>query len=95
MLILGLGGLGYKDSSATLVRDGRIVAAASQDRFTRRIDARAALLEGRAWRLTGVRRWDLLTLEIDNAGSSGIVTRPELTDEMQDHVVDTILNFLS
>ncbi len=35
MLILGLGGLGYKDSSAALVRDGRIIAAASEDRFTR------------------------------------------------------------
>ena len=35
MLILGLGGLGYKDSSAALVRDGRIVAAASEDRFSR------------------------------------------------------------
>ena len=35
MLILGIGGLGYKDSSAALVRDGRIVAAASEDRFTR------------------------------------------------------------
>lgn len=35
MLILGIGGLGYKDSSAALVRDGRIVAAASEDRFAR------------------------------------------------------------
>jgi carbamoyltransferase len=35
MLILGLGGLGYKDSSAALVRDGRIVAAAAEERFTR------------------------------------------------------------
>ena len=48
-----------------------------------RIDARAALLEGDAWRLTGVRRWDLLALEIDNAGISGIATRPELVDEMR------------
>ncbi len=54
----------------------------TQDRFTRRIDARSALLEGTAWRLSGVRRWDLLTLEIDNAGSSDIVTRPKLADEM-------------
>src|SRR5262245_24747829 len=35
MLILGLGGLGYKDSSAALVRDGRIVAAAAEERFSR------------------------------------------------------------
>ncbi len=35
MLILGLGGLGYKDSSAALVRDGRLLAAASEDRFSR------------------------------------------------------------
>ena len=35
MLILGLGGLGYRNSSAALVRDGRIVAAAAEDRFTR------------------------------------------------------------
>ena len=54
----------------------------ARDQFTRRIDARAALLENNAWRLTGVRRWDLLTLEIDNAGSSDIATRPELIDEM-------------
>ncbi|MHA1528861.1 MAG: LPS export ABC transporter permease LptG [Alphaproteobacteria bacterium] len=53
------------------------------DRFYRRIDARAALLEDKAWRLTGVRRWDLLILEIDNAGSSAIATRPELLDEMR------------
>jgi len=35
MLILGIGGLGYKDSSAALVKDGRIVAAAEEERFTR------------------------------------------------------------
>ena len=55
----------------------------SEDRFYRRIDARSALLEESAWRLTGVRRWDLLSLEIDNAGSSAIATRPELADEMR------------
>jgi lipopolysaccharide export system permease protein len=55
----------------------------AQDRFFRRIDARSALLEGKAWRLTGVRRWDLLTLDIDNAGSSDLVTRPKLADEMR------------
>jgi carbamoyltransferase len=35
MLILGLGGLGYRDSSAALVRDGRVIAAAAEERFTR------------------------------------------------------------
>ncbi len=35
MLILGIGGLGYKDSSAALVKDGRVVAAAAEERFTR------------------------------------------------------------
>lgn len=35
MLILGLGGLGYKDSSAALVRDGRVVAAVAEERLTR------------------------------------------------------------
>ena len=35
MLILGLGGLGYKDSGAALVRDGRIVAAVAEERLTR------------------------------------------------------------
>jgi len=35
MLILGIGGLGYKDSSAALVRDGRVVAAAAEERLTR------------------------------------------------------------
>jgi lipopolysaccharide export system permease protein len=54
----------------------------AQDRFYRRIDARAALLEKNAWKLSGVRRWDLLTVEIDDAGSSAIATRPVLVDEM-------------
>ncbi|MCE9636402.1 MAG: carbamoyltransferase [Planctomycetes bacterium] len=35
MLILGLGGLGYKDSSAAIVRDGRVVAAVAEERLTR------------------------------------------------------------
>jgi carbamoyltransferase len=35
MLILGLGGLGYKDSSAAVVRDGRVVAAVAEERLTR------------------------------------------------------------
>lgn len=35
MLILGIGGLGYKDSSAALVRDGRVVAAVAEERLTR------------------------------------------------------------
>lgn len=34
MLILGIGGLGYRNSSAALVRDGRVVAAAAEERFT-------------------------------------------------------------
>ena len=55
----------------------------SEDRLYRRIDARSALLEDKAWRLTGVRRWNLLALEIDDAGSSAIATRPELLDEMR------------
>lgn len=35
MLILGIGGLGYKDSSAALVRDGRVIAAVAEERLTR------------------------------------------------------------
>ena len=35
MKILGIGGQGYRDSSAALVVDGRVVAAASEERFTR------------------------------------------------------------
>ena len=35
MVILGIGGLGYRDAAAALLVDGRIVAAASEDRFTR------------------------------------------------------------
>ncbi len=35
MLILGLGGLGYRDSSASLLQDGRLVAAVAEDRFSR------------------------------------------------------------
>jgi carbamoyltransferase len=35
MVILGIGGLGYRDAAAALVVDGAVVAAASEDRFTR------------------------------------------------------------
>jgi carbamoyltransferase len=34
MMILGIGGLGYRDSAAALIVDGRTVAAASEDRFS-------------------------------------------------------------
>jgi len=34
MYVLGIGGLGYKDSSAAIVTDGRVVAAAAEERFT-------------------------------------------------------------
>lgn len=53
------------------------------DKFYRRIDARSARLEDNAWRLSGVRDWDLLALEIDNADSSNTATRPELVDELR------------
>lgn len=33
-LILGLGGLGYKDSAAVLLGEGRVVAAAAEERFS-------------------------------------------------------------
>ncbi|MHC4822218.1 MAG: carbamoyltransferase N-terminal domain-containing protein, partial [Planctomycetota bacterium] len=36
MVILGIGGLGYRDAAAALAVDGRIVAAAAEDRFTGR-----------------------------------------------------------
>ncbi len=35
MIILGIGGLGYRDAAAALLVDGNLVAAASEDRFTR------------------------------------------------------------
>jgi carbamoyltransferase len=35
MIILGIGGLGYRDAAAALLVDGTVVAAASEDRFTR------------------------------------------------------------
>ena len=35
MIILGIGGLGYRDAAAALTVDGTVVAAASEDRFTR------------------------------------------------------------
>ncbi len=35
MLILGIGGLGYRDSTAALVRDGRVVAAIAEERLSR------------------------------------------------------------
>jgi len=34
MYILGIGGLGYKDSAAAILDDGRVVAAAAEERFT-------------------------------------------------------------
>ena len=34
MYVLGIGGLGYKDSSAAILNEGRVVAAASEERFT-------------------------------------------------------------
>ncbi len=53
------------------------------DRFYRRIDARTALLEDGSWRLNGVRRWDLLAVDIETAGGSSVVTRPEHLDAMR------------
>jgi carbamoyltransferase len=35
MIILGIGGLGYRDAAAALLVDGAVVAAASEDRFAR------------------------------------------------------------
>jgi carbamoyltransferase len=35
MIILGIGGLGYRDAAAAVLVDGAVVAAASEDRFTR------------------------------------------------------------
>ena len=35
MKILGIGGQGYRDSSAAVIVDGRVVAAVSEERFTR------------------------------------------------------------
>jgi carbamoyltransferase len=34
MYVLGIGGLGYKDSAAAILADGRLVAAAAEERFT-------------------------------------------------------------
>ena len=34
MYVLGIGGLGYKDSAAAILQDGRVVAAAAEERFT-------------------------------------------------------------
>ena len=34
MFLLGLGGLGYKDSAAAILSDGRLVAAAAEERFS-------------------------------------------------------------
>lgn len=52
------------------------------DRLRRRIDARSAVLEERAWRLHGARQWDLAHLEITDAGSSGIATRPARAESL-------------
>jgi len=34
MYVLGIGGLGYKDSAAAILADGRLLAAAAEERFT-------------------------------------------------------------
>jgi len=52
------------------------------DRLSRRIEAQSALLTDRAWRLTGVRDWDLLAIAAgDNSGAT-MPTQPAVLDEM-------------
>ena len=47
-------------------RDGRLIE---------RIEARAALLEPGAWRLTEARRWNFLGLDLSQASEAGLATR--------------------
>lgn len=50
--------------------------------LTRRIDARSAVLEPGAWRLFGVRQWNLVNLDIRSASGAAVVARPGQTDEL-------------
>ena len=34
MFVLGIGGLGYKDSAAALLKDGEVVAAVAEERLS-------------------------------------------------------------
>ncbi|MEM1385427.1 MAG: LPS export ABC transporter permease LptG [Pseudomonadota bacterium] len=52
----------------------------TSDRFYRRMEARSAILEDRAWRLTGVRSWDLPPASLDT-DSAGTVAR--IRDELR------------
>ncbi|MEM7210849.1 MAG: LPS export ABC transporter permease LptG [Pseudomonadota bacterium] len=54
-----------------------------EDRLIRRLNARSAVLEDRTWRLSGVRRWDLLEGAIDDRDTALIETVAINIDEMR------------
>ena len=53
------------------------------DRLIRRLNARSALLENRKWRLTGVRRWDLLEGAAEDSDAALIETVAIVVEEMR------------
>ena len=55
----------------------------AEDRLDRRIEARSAVLEPGAWRLHGVRHWDLAGLEIRDVRGGPVDTRPARADTMR------------
>ncbi len=54
----------------------------AEDQLRARLDARSAVLEPGAWRLHGVRRWELAGLEVRSAGESGAAVRPARAESL-------------
>ncbi|MEM7505341.1 MAG: LPS export ABC transporter permease LptG [Pseudomonadota bacterium] len=63
--------------------DVRIFQFDPDDRLYRRLDARSAVLEENAWRLSGVRRWDLAPATDANEASQVIETAATLSEEVK------------
>lgn len=66
------------------------------DRLYRRLDARTAVLEDRAWRLNAVHRWDLSAVDAGDGNTAMVETIGVSTDEMRietdltiDHIRDS------
>ena len=79
-----------KRASGTIERlwDVVIFQFDPNDKLYRRINARTAILEGNAWKLGGVQRWDLQTTASDDSTEALVETRPVNVDSM---TIDTDL----
>ena len=70
-------------SSIEQLWDVAIFQFGQNDRLIRRLSAETATLEERAWRLDGVRRWDLLDAAVDDRDAALTETVPIVIDEMR------------